>query len=84
VIAFGKGGVLETVRGLNQVSPTGVFYEQQTTTALMDAVNSFEQKMETIFPANCRDNALRFSVDRFRSEFSLFVEQKWARFKSNT
>lgn len=82
VIAYGKGGVLETVRGLDDACPTGVFYNEQTAASLLDAVNCFEKLNDTITPEACRENALRFSVDRFRNEFTSFVEEKWAHFIS--
>jgi hypothetical protein len=35
-----------------------------------------------ITPEACRENALRFSPDRFRAEFTPFVEREWGAFKS--
>ncbi|KAB7955287.1 glycosyltransferase, partial [Klebsiella pneumoniae] len=37
VIAFGKGGVLETIKGLDQESPTGVFFYEQKVDSLINA-----------------------------------------------
>jgi glycosyltransferase involved in cell wall biosynthesis len=76
VIGFAKGGLLETVRGLNQPRPTGVFFEEQTTDSLVKAVKLFEQECSAISPKNCRDNAMGFSVSRFCSEFNDFVNNK--------
>ena len=42
VIAYGRGGVLETVRGLDQPEPTGVFYPEQTTDSIIAAIAEFE------------------------------------------
>jgi glycosyltransferase involved in cell wall biosynthesis len=68
VIAFGRGGVTETiVDGF-----TGVFYAEQTAEALADAVRRFEGM--SIEAAACRDNALRFSSEKFRSGFRSFVD----------
>jgi glycosyltransferase involved in cell wall biosynthesis len=41
VIAFGKGGSLETVRGVGP-APTGVYFEKQTAASLIDALQRFE------------------------------------------
>ncbi|MEM0951957.1 MAG: glycosyltransferase family 4 protein [Cyanobacteria bacterium P01_H01_bin.74] len=71
VIAYGKGGVLETIRGLDQSKPTGVFFDRQTPASVKEAVTQFEAFANTkILPANCRENAERFSNSRFREEFS--------------
>jgi hypothetical protein len=43
------------------------------------AVAQFEAQT-VITPENCRQNALRFSVSRFRTEFTQFVEQKYQEF----
>jgi glycosyltransferase involved in cell wall biosynthesis len=79
VIAFGKGGVLETVRGLDVDSPTGLFFTEQTPEALADAIATFERESHRIAPAACRQNAMRFSTERFRAEFKGFVLDRWNR-----
>ena len=38
VIAFGRGGVTEIVRGLDSAQPTGVFFREQTAEAIVAAV----------------------------------------------
>jgi glycosyltransferase involved in cell wall biosynthesis len=82
VIAFGKGGALETVRGLTAVKPTGLFFDEQTPESLMEAVIQFEQTGATRIQAQaCRENAERFSSQRFRQEFSDFVTARWSEFQ---
>jgi len=83
VIAFGKGGAMETIRGLDHDQPTGVFFHEQTVSALTEAVALFERKGHSIKPTNCRANAMRFTPERFREEFSAFVAQAWAVFQSD-
>lgn len=78
VIAFGKGGVLETVRGLDHPQPTGVFYEQQTVSSLVAAVGEFEAAHARITAQACRANAERFSGQRFEDEMKNFVESRFA------
>ncbi len=78
VIAFGKGGVTETVIP----GETGVFFQEQTVESLCDAVRDFEANRGRICPERCRRHADRFSVARFRQQFEAFVEREWAAFKS--
>lgn len=81
VIAFGKGGALETIMGLDNSQPTGLFFSEQTADAVVDAIMHFESVQNQITPQACRDNALRFSPERFRAEFKCFVEHQWANFQ---
>ena len=76
VIAFGKGGALETVRGLGiKDKPTGIFFDKQTKDSLIDAVNNFEQQANLIKYKDCRNNALEFGLDKFRYNFKLYVDK---------
>jgi glycosyltransferase involved in cell wall biosynthesis len=81
VIAFGRGGATETVRGLEQTKPTGLFFDRQEPQAIADAVLTFERNQERILAADCRANALRFSTQIFRETYSRFVEQCWDAFR---
>lgn len=83
VIAFGKGGALETVRPLGGDAPTGVFFEEQTVASIRAAVLRFEAVADTIDPLACRENALRFSEERFRAEFSKRVTRSHEEFLRN-
>jgi glycosyltransferase involved in cell wall biosynthesis len=77
VIAYGKGGVLETVRGLKAAEPTGLFFDAQTPQAIADAVLRFEANQSRFLPTACRENALAFAPERFRAEFAALVENAW-------
>jgi glycosyltransferase involved in cell wall biosynthesis len=77
VIAYGKGGVLESVRGLGEsAAPTGVFFSAQNADAVVSAVERFERERAAISPLECRRNAERFSVERFRAELKRCVEDQ--------
>ncbi len=76
VIAYGRGGVLETVRGIDHPEPTGVFYPEQTPESLMAAVQEFEAEAHHILPDVCRASAERFSTERFRQEIKSFVDTR--------
>jgi len=83
VIAYGKGGALETIKGLpNEKASTGLFFPQQTVDAICQAMMQFEQLDGSISPADCRENALRFSQERFCSQFTDFVTQSLDAFQS--
>lgn len=81
VIAYGRGGALETVRGLDDHAPTGVFFEQQSEAAIVDAVRRFEAGAGRIEPMACRANAERFAEHVFRTEFAAFVDREWRSFR---
>lgn len=83
VIAYGKGGALETILSLeNDPSPTGLFFYSQSVPAIIDAVNQFENSQSSFIPENCRKNSLRFSTERFKAEINEFVNQKFEVFKN--
>ncbi|WP_115993987.1 glycosyltransferase family 4 protein [Cohnella lupini] len=75
VIAFGKGGALETVIPLGEDLPTGIFFYEQTANSLLAAIKQFENNYKSFNAANCRNNALRFSEERFRNEFKALVDR---------
>jgi glycosyltransferase involved in cell wall biosynthesis len=81
VIAFGKGAVLETIRGLESERPTGIFFKEQTCASLHAAIELFEKEAARISPEDCRDNVLRFSPERFREEFTTFVASQLVLFE---
>lgn len=80
VIAFARGGTLETIRGLDDAQPTGVFFNEQSIPAIKDAVGSFEREAARILPGICRENAIRFAPERFRTEFKAYVKAEMDRF----
>jgi len=75
VIAYGKGGALETVIE----GKTGHFFHEQTPQALIKAIEEFEQMKFS--PKACRNNALRFDKEIFKKKIKAFVEEKYAEWK---
>ena len=73
VIAYGRGGVTESVCGLDADEPTGLFFAEQSSIAIRAAVEEFEAIADRFLPAACRRNAERFSATRFREVFSNYV-----------
>jgi glycosyltransferase involved in cell wall biosynthesis len=80
VIAYGRGGVLETIRGLDDPAPTGVFFAEQSPAAIVQAIRSFETHESRIVAAACRANAERFRAERFRTEIAAFVAARYDEF----
>ena len=72
VIAFGKGGALETIEN----EKTGVFFKEQSAASLQEAVNRFDNI--TFSHKYIREHSLKFSAERFEKEMKDFVEKKWA------
>ncbi|MFQ1917381.1 glycosyltransferase family 4 protein [Aeromonas veronii] len=81
VIAFGKGGALETVRPMGVERPTGLFFNEQTVSSLCSAIDEFEANSHLFTAAFCRTNAERFSEARFIRELGCFVDEKWRQFQ---
>lgn len=85
VIAYGAGGALETVRGLgceDVERPTGLFFAEQTEGSIIAAVERFEANIGEFRPDFCRENALRFSPERFRQEYSRLVAESTRAFST--
>ncbi|MEO0534947.1 MAG: glycosyltransferase family 4 protein [Cyanobacteria bacterium P01_A01_bin.123] len=76
VIAFARGGATETVIE----GKTGVFFIEQTVTALVDAVQRFQKTLGNFSPELSRHQAEQFSIERFRKEFETFTDQAWLSF----
>jgi glycosyltransferase involved in cell wall biosynthesis len=74
VIAYGKGGALETI--IN--NETGLFFYRQRPEEIVKAVNRFESPDCDFDPRVIRNNALRFSRENFRKNFKAFVEKSIA------
>lgn len=81
VIAFGQGGVKETIRGLVEPQPTGVFFTEQSAASICRGVNQFEENINKITTTACRKNAERFSIPRFRKELRELTQTAWHNFQ---
>lgn len=71
VIAYGKGGALETV----VEGKTGIFFHEQTLESLLKAIRLFEGK--EFDPGVIKKHAEQFSSLQFCLKFKEFVEEKW-------
>ncbi|MDR9499963.1 MAG: glycosyltransferase, partial [Hydrogenovibrio sp.] len=69
VIAYAKGGALETV-----TEKTGMFFKPQSEMALTSAVEEFDKRSQ-FDPIECRTQAQKFHPDKFKKQFSHEVNQ---------
>jgi glycosyltransferase involved in cell wall biosynthesis len=82
-IALARGGVLETMVGLDAADepPTAVFFDAQTEDALADAILAFE-RAESRFDAKAlRARAERFDRPVFQASLSAYIARRWAEFR---
>ena len=81
VLAYRRGGVLETVRGLmtgdrlNVEGAAGVFFEEQSAGSLVEALEFFESVECRFSPSFIRHNVEQFDASRFKSEMSDFINE---------
>jgi glycosyltransferase involved in cell wall biosynthesis len=79
VIAFGRGGLMETVVGLDGASseacPTGIFFDEQNVASLIAAVRLFEQNKDRFAADPIREHAGKFGRARFKREIGEHIEE---------
>jgi len=75
VIAFAKGGALETVVEGTRF-PTGLFFREQSVQALKDAIAKFSTSK--FDPLTIRTHAERFARPQFKERIQLYVDEKLA------
>ncbi len=68
VIAYGRGGLLDTVN-----KGTGVFFPEQTTDSLIGALTEFESR--SFSPEACRARAMEFTREIFRERYLGFLAE---------
>lgn len=76
VIAFGQGGVTETIVPLEaRAEPTGIWFSQQSVESLVEAIRCFERRRSDFFPFACRRQALQFSTSIFEQRMREVVHR---------
>lgn len=73
VIAYGRGGALETVIPLGEPQATGIHFPEQSIASIQAAVEFFEQQAHCLTARACRTNAERFAPAVFRRAFMMEV-----------
>ena len=85
VIAFGKGGALETVVGLDDKDnrkPTGLFFHEQTANSISRAVIQFESEYSRFDAKTIHDHAAFFSIDNFKARLAAEIDFALTKFKA--
>jgi glycosyltransferase involved in cell wall biosynthesis len=89
VIAYGRGGALETVQGpfvgeegIDSLCD-GIFFAEQTPDAIVDAIRVFEASERVFSPVAIARATVRFSKDRFKEEIADFVAAHIEEFRSS-
>ncbi len=82
VIAYGKGGALETVIPIQKndhrsLSPTGVFFYEQTVESLIEAVKYFEDNGSSFNKEKIREHARRFDRSIFKGRIEGVIRDKY-------
>ena len=87
VIAYGKGGSLETVMGADSASVrervnrgepiTGIFFEKQSADSLANAILAFESSEHLFAPEDIQSHARRFDTSVFVEQLRNYIE--WAK-----
>ncbi len=88
VIAYGKGGALETVIPLNPVisidqpkHPTGVFFYEQTVDALSEAIQLFEKRRSEFQPQAIRAHVKGFDRTYFKEHIKQVIMTNYEQFR---
>lgn len=84
VIAYGAGGVLETVRDVRQAptTGTGVFFPTQTEPDLIEAVQWFESQHHCFQPEILQQQAARFSTSVFARSYLAYLDSCYGKFSA--
>jgi glycosyltransferase involved in cell wall biosynthesis len=78
VVAFGRGGSLETVIGVGSSGDdhaTGVYFQEQTVESLQRAIIEFEGVEETFDPIEIQKHAAKFDTRNFVSGMTSLVKE---------
>ena len=87
VIAYGKGGILDTVNCLNQKSkdkvPNGLLFKKQSPQDIIDTISWFEDKQlwNKFNPEILNEYSQNFSIENFISKFDFSINKAWEFFK---
>ena len=87
VIAYGKGGVLDTVNCINSNDKNefsnGILFKNQTSQDIFDVIEWFEDKKiwKKFDPKMLNNYSQKFSVENFINKFEFSINNVWDKFK---
>ncbi len=90
VIAFGKGGILDTVNCLTNCKkdllPNGLLFKNQRSRDIIDTINWFEDKKiwNKFNPQNLNNYSQKFSHKNFITKIDFFTNKLWEDFQSSS
>ncbi len=80
VIAYKKGGTLETVIA----GKTGMFFSEQTVTSINATIAKFEEDILSFSIENCQAQADKFSKDKFQEQIDDIVKKGYKAHREST
>ena len=87
VIAYGKGGILDTVNCLNEKNAekvkNGLLFKKQTAQDIFDTISWFEDKKlwREFKPENLNEYSQNFSIEKFITKIDFSINKAWGIFK---
>ena len=87
VIAYGKGGILDTVNCLHENDkekvPNGLLFKKQSYEDIIDTINWFEDKKlwRKFKPEILNQYSQNFSIESFLNKFDFSVNKTWEQFQ---
>ena len=90
VIAYGLGGILDTVNCLSKSAkkknPNGILFNKQSSSAIFDTINWFEDKKiwKKFNPEILNNYSKKFSPENFSKKFEFSINKAWNKFKTNS
>jgi len=87
VIAYGKGGILDTINCFYQQDkekvPNGLLFKKQTSEDIFDTISWFEDKKawKKFNPEILNQYSQNFSIKNFIGKFDLIINKTWEIFK---
>ncbi len=89
VIAYAKGGILESVNSLNSFNKknvaNGLLYKNQSAEDIVDTISWFEDKKiwRKFDPQELNNYSKKFSPEIFEKKLDFFINKAWDKFKLN-
>jgi glycosyltransferase involved in cell wall biosynthesis len=89
VIAYGRGGATETVRGFSPrdssvaATSSGLFFHEQTAGSLMEAMLCFEKMQSQFSPFWIKQSVERFDESHFAASLGDYLAEKVREFQAN-
>tara|TARA_A100001388_G_C28442568_1_gene344847 strand:- start:2 stop:295 length:294 start_codon:yes stop_codon:yes gene_type:complete len=86
IIAYGKGGILDTVNCLNgknkEKVQNGLLFKKQTSQDIFDTISCFEDKKlwKKFNPETLNEYSQNFSIENFNNKIDFSLNKAWEKF----